>query len=871
MAGWSLRRAWAKVRAATRALGDLGPRTSALVVVGTLRTELAVRRRAAGGAAAAVEPGSLRTVEDIPHGARVVFDRASVEVELLAADLVRLAWGPGVAAGSYAVVDPLPWPAPPAAVTRIGGPSGGVRVASAGVEVEVDGRGAVSVRRPGGPVLLAQHPPRRRGGSWSLRRRLRAGEHLAGLGEQAAPLDLRRGHPVHRLWNRDPGGAWGPGTDPLYMPLPVLVGAHPDGDVLTFDDNPSEGTVTVGDDEVEVRFAAGGLRRYVVVGSLPDLVRCLAEFTGRPPLPPRWALGYHQSRWGYRTEADVRAVAEGFASRRIPLSAVHLDIDHMDGYRVFTVDRRRFPDLAKLAGDLRRRGVRLVSIVDPGLKVDRAWPLYRQAVAAGVLCRTAQGRLAQGVVWPGRCAFPDFTDPDCRDWWAQHYQTLLHGGVAGVWHDMNEPTSIALWGDRTLDRAVRHRLDGRGGTHAEAHNVYGMLMNRSGFQGLQAAAPRHRPFIVSRSGWVGTQRAAWNWTGDSETSWASLRQQIATLVHLGLSGVAFSGSDIGGFSGVPDDELYLRWLQMSVFVPFCRTHSVVGVPAREPWRFTAETAALVASWIRFRYRLLPYLYTLAHEAATSGLPPVRPSAWPLSDADPDPSLWEVDDQFLLGESLLVAPVAEPAVVSRLVRLPPGGWSSMWAALPPPVAAAAAGPLSARGGRRMVAVAAPLARLPLLVRAGSIVPLDDDWVDGGPCTLGGDAGSAAGVPPAELDPGHRPRRLAFHCWPDAAGVATGHCVDDEGDGYGERRRDDLELQLPGPDGGAPGLLTWSRRGRYRAPSSIRLVLHGVALAGASADGRPVAVRAGAEASVLDTAPFDRLELHLQRPAVPTPGG
>ncbi len=381
-------------------------------------------------------------------------------------------------------------------------------------------------------------------------------------------------------------------------------------------------------DTATVRFAGGILRRYLVSGDAPHLLDRYSQLTGRPALPPRWALGYHQSRWGYRCDADVRAITDGFSKLGIPLSAVHLDIDYMRGFRVFTVDPDRFPDLGRLSAHAAATGARLVTIVDAGVKIDDDYEVYREGRDQHRFCTDAHGHLAEGIVWPGRSAFPDFTDPGTRSWWAGKYRTLTDAGVAGIWHDMNEPTSIALLGDPTLPTSTRQHFDGRGGDHAEGHNLYGLLMNRSGYEGLRRAAPERRPFIVSRSGWAGMQRWAWNWTGDVASTWESMRQQIATIVGLGLSGVPYSGSDIGGFSGVPDDELYLRWLQMSVFMPYCRTHSVRGVPPREPWCFGEPTQRIVAAWIRFRYRLLPYLYTLAHLASETGAPLIRPLWWP---------------------------------------------------------------------------------------------------------------------------------------------------------------------------------------------------------------------------------------------------
>jgi alpha-glucosidase len=252
-------------------------------------------------------------------------------------------------------------------------------------------------------------------------------------------------------------------------------------------------------------------------------------------------LGYHQSRWGYKNEADIRQVAQGFQTHDLPLSAIHLDIDYMDGYRVFTVDRDRFPDLAQLAQDLAAQGIKTVTILDPGVKVDPKYFLYQEGQQGNHFCKLPGGKDLEGLVWPGWSVYPDFTHPATRSWWGRQYPRLLDQGVAGIWHDMNEPTSFAAWGDMTIPLNTRHDLDGAQGDHRQAHNLYGLLMNRAGYEALRSLRPQRRPWLISRSGWAGLQRYAWNWTGDIESTWEALRMTIPTLLGQGLSGLAFSG------------------------------------------------------------------------------------------------------------------------------------------------------------------------------------------------------------------------------------------------------------------------------------------------------------------------------------------
>jgi len=811
-----------------------------------------------------VEPGAMAEAHPVDHGARFVFENAELEVLVLADDVVRLSWSPGDEPLPYALSPPWPWTPPELQQASDG--SGGRRLRAPGLEVLVGRLGEVSLWTSDGKLLRQELAPRRRRNWWEHRFRPRAGERLSGLGEQAAGVDLRGGR--YRLWNRDPGGAWGPGRVPLYVGIPLLVSHHADGDVLSFYDNPASAEVTLPPDdpddqdgqddpdgqdgpenEASFRFAGGALCQYLVVGELPVLLERFAELAGRPTLPPRWALGYHQSRWGYRHERTVRAVLKGYRTMGVPLSALHLDIDYMDGYRVFSVDRERFPDLAGLSGSAAGQGVRIVTIVDPAVKADPHYPLYRQGVAEEHFCTDAEGAPQVGVVWPGRAVFPDFTSEATRHWWAGQYPTLTNRGVGGVWHDMNEPTSISLVGDPTLPLSTRHDVEGRGGDHAQVHNLYGLLMNEAGHSGLRRARPDRRPFVLSRSGWAGNQRWAWTWTGDVSTSWEGLRQQVATVVGLGLSGIAFSGSDTGGFTGVPDPELYLRWLQMSVFMGLCRTHSVVGVPRREPWRFPEPVRGLVASWIRLRYRLLPYLYTLSHEAAAHGLPLVRPLWWPVPDGTPGSEVdsTDADDTFLLGDALLVAPVTAGGAGERRVALPAGIWRQWWA-----------GQDRAEHSGELVAPV-PLSRIPVLVRAGSVLPLDDGWAEpGGACALAADeqlSGARSRDASVALD--HAPRLLAFHCWP-RGGVATGMAVDDAGDGEGPVRRDQLHLTGAEPAGTA--VLRWERQGQYPAPDRVRVVVHGLRVESALADGSPVDVRGGS----VECPPFGELTLEGLQP-------
>ncbi|MDR7484403.1 MAG: glycoside hydrolase family 31 protein [Armatimonadota bacterium] len=730
-------------------------------------------------------PGHGQGATPLAGGARFRFDRADLEIRFLAADLVRVTWGPGTLPVPYALAK-TDWPEVPVGLRE---KAGRWVLASEALRVEVGLDGALQFLDPSGRVLRNDAPPLRRGEEVILRTALRQEEHVYGLGHRTVPLNLRGR--TYQMWNRDPGAGHSPLDDPIYLCIPVSLAVHADGSYLVFYENSFRGTFTLGE-TAEAHFEGGALRYYVIPGPPARALERYTDLTGRPPLPPRWALGYHQSRWSYDTEAEVREIVDGFRDHGLPLSAIHLDIDYMDGFRVFTVSPRRFPGLAALARELLEREIRLVAIIDPGVKVDRGYDVFTHGERGEVFCQLPDGSLATAPVWPGWCAFPDFTDPRARAWWGRWYPRLLNLGISGFWHDMNEPAAFAAWGDPTLPDPVRHALDGRGGDHREAHNLYGFLENQAGYEALRALRPDARPFILSRSGWAGVQRYAWTWTGDIESTWRALRQTVATVINLGLSGVPYTGPDVGGFSGAPSAELYLRWLQLAAFLPFFRTHSAKFTPRREPWAFGTQALQIAREVLRLRYRLLPYLYTLAWEASRTGHPLVRPLWWPEAG---NPALWDVQDAFFLGDALLVAPVLDEGARSREVTLPSGTWYEM-------------GSDRAHRGPGRVALDAPLDRIPVLARAGSVLPM-----------AGPPEGSAG-------------ETLALQVYRPDGSPGGGILYSDAGDGYGPGRLDHFTLH---PDGGRLRIV-WTTEGTYPFPyGEVDVHVYGLPVCRVTVDG------------------------------------
>ncbi|MGP3981843.1 glycoside hydrolase family 31 protein [Streptomyces sp. KR80] len=674
-------------------------------------------------------PGLAEGADPQPGGGEVRFARSSLRVIVTTGGAVFCGWDGAEPEPSYALVRGCPEPDVRAELEP--DMDGGWRVVSERVTVAVSRHGAVEVRTPGGVVLRRDLPPRwwdpvdaaeGAGSRWVQRSEVAADARFFGLGGRAAGPRLRDGS--YRLWNTDPGGAFVPGDDPLYLTMPVLTVVADGGTHLVFHDNPWDGRMRLheGDEgagsghdrpgSYELRMDGGPLRSWTVVGTPARLLRSWTTLTGAPALPPRWALGHHHARWGFGDELEVRRIARSYRERGLPLSALHLDIDHFRGNRVFTVNTEGFPDLPALAEELRADGVRLVSIIDPAVKAEPGNAVYDSGSACDAFVRDARGREVRGVVWPGESVFPDFTDPQVRKWWGGLYAERLEQGFSGVWHDMNEPVSFAPFGDPSLPRSARHALEGRGGDHREAHNVYGLAMARAGYEGLCELRPEERPFLFSRSGWAGMQRYGGTWSGDVATGWPGLRASLALVLGIGLCGVPYSGPDVGGFTGSPSPELYLRWFQLGAWLPLFRTHSAFFAGRREPWEFGPEVLEHARVALRERERLLPYFVTLAHLAQRTGAPYVRPLWW---HAPQDRRLRDCEDAFLLGDALLVAPVLEPGTTRRAVRLPPGRWYDT-----------ATG--HAHDGPGQVLLDAPLSRIPVLARAGSVLPVQA--ADGG---------------------------------------------------------------------------------------------------------------------------------------------
>ncbi|MFB9330804.1 TIM-barrel domain-containing protein [Paenibacillus aurantiacus] len=541
-------------------------------------------------------------------------------------------------------------------------------------------------------------------GQYGCRKRMEPDSHVYGLGEKTGFLD-KKGE-KYDMWNSDVFDPHVPEIEALYVSIPFLLHFRYDKPAYgIFLDNPGRCAFDMRSDQESYTFqtTSGTIDYYFVHGpELKDVIRGYSRLTGTMDLPPAWAIGYHQSRYSYMSQEEVLTLARTFRDKQIPCDVIYLDIHYMDEYRVFTFDPVRFPKPEAMIAELKEMGIRIVPIVDPGVKKDPEYAPYQEGIRNDYFCRKLEGEIFIGNVWPGASAFPDFTDEYVRTWWGELHRYYTDLGIHGVWNDMNEP---AVFNDsKTMDLDVVHRNDGSPKTHRELHNLYGMLMSMATQQGLKRQLNGERPFVLTRAGYAGIQKYAATWTGDNRSFWEHLAMSIPMVLNLGLSGQPFAGPDIGGFAHHTSPELLARWTQAGAFFPYCRNHSVLESIRQEPWAFGPEIEDICRTYIRLRYRLLPYLYTLFHEAHETGLPVMRPL---ILEYPGDRNVYNCCDQFLVGQDLLVAPILRPSTEYRTVYLPAGEWVDFWSGE------------HLEGGRHAMAYA-PLAKMPMYVRAGAVI-------------------------------------------------------------------------------------------------------------------------------------------------------
>ncbi|KAK4422453.1 Alpha-glucosidase 2 [Sesamum alatum] len=496
-----------------------------------------------------------------------------------------------------------------------------------------------------------------------------------GTGEVSGQLE-RTGKRIF-TWNTDAWG-YGAGTTSLYQSHPWVLAVLPNGEALGVLADTTRRCEIDLRKESNVKFISSSAYPVITFGPFTSPVDVLASFSravGTVFMPPKWSLGYQQCRWSYASDARVREIAKTFREKGIPCDVIWMDIDYMDGFRCFTFDKERFPDPKTLADDLHQNGFKAIWMLDPGIKNEEGYFVYDSGSKRDIWIQTADGKPFVGDVWPGPCVFPDFTQSGARSWWANLVKDFISNGVDGIWNDMNEP-AVFKTVTKTMPESNIHRGDPELGgrqNHSHYHNVYGMLMARSTYEGMKQANEQKRPFVLTRAGFVGSQRYAATWTGDNLSTWEHLHMSISMVVQLGLSGQPLSGPDIGGFAGNATPKLFGRWMGVGAMFPFCRGHSETDTIDHEPWSFGEECEEVCRLALRRRYRLLPHIYTLFYIAHTRGIPVATPTFF----ADPkDLELRTHENSFLLGPLLVYASTGQDQELYQMQhKLPKGVWFS----------------------------------------------------------------------------------------------------------------------------------------------------------------------------------------------------
>lgn len=538
-------------------------------------------------------------------------------------------------------------------------------------------------------------------------------DQIFGLGEKGGSLNKMGEKWI--FWNVDNPG-FEPDSDPLYKSYPIMILASPNSWIAVIIDYPgyqewdlrknTRNNLYIEDKNIYAR---------ILFASTPkDLMKEIVRHLGSFPLPPIWTLGYHQCRWTYFPGSKVLEIAKTFREKKIPADVIYLDIDYMDDFRCFTWDKENYGDPKDLIDKLHDMGFKVITMIDPGIKVDPDYFVYQQGIEKDYFCKL-DGQDFVDPVWPGDCVFPDFFNNKVRAWFGSLYADLISYGIDGFWNDMNEPSTFTLRG--TMSDEVLHDLDGIRITHKTLHNKYGQMMIKASYEGLSKLFKDKRVFLLSRSGYLGSQKYGWIWTGDNKAHWDHLALSLRKLINSGLSGHFASGADIGGFRNNPSPELYARWIQLGLFYPLMRTHTSTFSNDQEPWSFGSEVEAISQQIIELRYKLIPYIYTWFWYASKYGVPLIRPMWMEYPD---DASCYDntiQERQFFFGPDMLVAPITSKGLNKWLVYLPKGEWINFFTG-------------NVYEGGQLLSIEVELSDILIFVKAGSIIPMygkvDTNW-------------------------------------------------------------------------------------------------------------------------------------------------
>ncbi|MGL5346465.1 MAG: glycoside hydrolase family 31 protein [Peptostreptococcaceae bacterium] len=527
--------------------------------------------------------------------------------------------------------------------------------------------------------------------------------YFYGFGERSGHLNKKGCHYIN--WNTDDPTPHGETYEKLYKSIPFFITMKEEEAFGLFFDNTFEAHFDLGKENSKYYYFGavdGNIDYYFMYGpTIKEVIKGYTYLTGTTPLPQLWTLGYQQCRWAYCPEENVMDIANKFREKDIPCDTIYLDIEYMDDFRVFTWDKHKFKDPKKMISNLKDDGFKLVTIIDPGVKVDKGYKIYDEGMKNGYFATDKNGITYTNWVWPGHSVFPDFMNSEVRSWWANNQKIMMDYGVAGIWNDMNEPASF----NGPLPDDIKFNEDGKEVEHKEIHNVYGHMMDKATYEGIKKSTNK-RPFVVTRACYSGTQKYSTVWTGDNQSTWEHLRMSVPMLMNLGLSGMSFAGTDVGGFGYDCTPELLSRWVQVGTFTPLFRNHTTIYSRDQEPWAFDKLTEDINRKYIKLRYKLIPYIYDTFYKGETDGLPIMR--ALPL-EYQTDENTYEINDQFMFGENIMVAPVLEQGKKARMVYLPNGyKWIDYWTK-------------ESFDGGQYIVKQTPLDVCPIYIKEGSIIP------------------------------------------------------------------------------------------------------------------------------------------------------
>lgn len=526
-------------------------------------------------------------------------------------------------------------------------------------------------------------------------------DYIYGLGEKTGFLNKRSYD--YEMWNTDNPAPQVDCFKALYKSIPFFIVHNKEYNYGYFFDNTYKSYFDLGKentDYIKIAFDKGNINYFFFGGkTIKDVIEGYTSITGRAPLPQRFTLGHQQSRWSYMNKDELLLIAKEYRKNNIPCDTLFLDIDYMDHYKVFTYSEKSFPNLKDTIEKLNNEGFKVVTIIDPGVKKEVGYKIYDEAIKNDYAA-TLNKETYINEVWPGEAIFPSFINPDVQKWWSNNTKFLVDLGVRGIWNDMNEPASFK---GPLPDNVEFKGKNGKIHYHDEVHNVYAHYMAIATYQGLKEYDKR-RPYIITRAAYSGTQKYSTVWTGDNHSIWAHLEMAIPIILNLGLSGFAFSGCDVGGFSSDCTKELLARWVWLGSVTPLFRNHSAMGTRRQEPWCYDEEMIDIYRKAVNFRYRIIPYIYDLFYEAEKTGIPVARPL---VLEYENDINTYELNDELMLGKYLIASPIVTQGAKKKMVYLPEGNWYNYFT--------------KEKYNAGYHIVDAPLDSMPIFIKEGAIIP------------------------------------------------------------------------------------------------------------------------------------------------------